>query len=136
MKKKKEKKEEVFNRFSFLQAGRDYCLGFSISHVTFSEVTSVWGVNAVAILDCSLNVYACGRQKLLTCCAAANCNNSQATQSITIHVFPRNRPAVRRKWIKFVHFKRPDFDAAPHHAHLCSVHFTECDFANFIEYRI
>ena len=33
-----------FNRFYFLE--------FSISHVTFSEVTSVWGVSAVAILDC------------------------------------------------------------------------------------
>ena len=31
--------------------------------MTFSEVTSVWRVSAVAILDCSLNVYACGRQK-------------------------------------------------------------------------
>ena len=75
----------VFNRFYFLQAGRDCCLGFSISHVTFLEVTSVWGVSVVAILDCSLNVYACGRQKALTMpaytyCLAANCNNSQATQ--------------------------------------------------------
>ena len=45
---------------------------------------SVWGVSVVAILDCSLNVYACGQQKALTmlaCCIAANCNNSQATQS-------------------------------------------------------
>ena len=25
---------------------------------------------------------------------------------------------------------------APHHAHLCSEHFAECDFANLIEYRI
>jgi len=52
-----------------------YCLGFSISHVIFSEVTSVWGVSAVAILDCSLNVYACSRQKALTMpayCVAAN----------------------------------------------------------------
>ena len=98
----------VFNRFYFRK------LGFSISHVTFSEVTSVWGVSAVAILDCSLNVYACGRQKALTMpayCVAANCNNSQATQSITMHEFPRNRPAVRRKWVKFVRFKRADFDA-------------------------
>ena len=46
-------------------------------------------------------------------CVAANCNNSQATQSITMHEFPRNRPAVRRKWVKFVKFKRPDFYAAP-----------------------
>ena len=105
-----------FNRFYFLQSGRDCCLGFSISHVTFSEVTSVWGVCAVAILDCWLNVYACGRQKALTMptyCIAANCNNSQATQSITMHEFPRNRPFVRRKWVKFVQFKWADFDAAP-----------------------
>ena len=46
-------------------------------------------------------------------CMAANCNNSQATQSITMHEFPRNRPAVRRKWVKFVQFKRADFYAAP-----------------------
>ena len=61
MMKKRRKQLLVFNRFYFLYAGRD-CLGFSISYVTFSEVTSVWGVSAVAILDCSLNVYACGRQ--------------------------------------------------------------------------
>ena len=24
----------------------------------------------------------------------------------------------------------------PHHTHLCSENFAECDFANFIEYRI
>ena len=79
--------------------------------MTFSEVTSVWGVSAVAILDCSLNVYACGRRKALTMpgyCVAANCHNSQTTQSITMHEFPRNRPAVRRKWVKFVQFKRAD----------------------------
>ena len=107
--------------------------------MTFSEVTSVWGVSAVAILDCSLNVYACGRQKALTVpayCVAADCNSSQATQNITMHELPRNRPAVRRKWTISVHFKRADVDAAPHHAHFCSVHFAECDFANFIEYRI
>jgi len=106
----------AFNRFYFLLAGRDCCLGFSISHVTFSEVTSVWGVSAVAILDCSLDVYACGRQKAQTVpayCVAANRNNSQATQSITMHEFPGNRPAVRRKWFRFVQFKRADFDAAP-----------------------
>ena len=53
-----------------------------------------------------------------------------------MHELLRNRPAVRRKWTKFVHFKPADFDAAPHHAHLCSEHFAECDFANLIEYRI
>ena len=46
-------------------------------------------------------------------CIAANCNNSQATQSINMHEFPRNRPVVRRKWVKFVQFKRAEFDAAP-----------------------
>ena len=102
-------------------------------------MTSVWGVIAVAILDCSLNVYACGRQKALTMpayCVAANCNNSQATQNITMHEFARNRSAVRRKWVKFVQFKRADFDAAPRHAHLCNEHFGECDFVNFMEYQM
>ena len=132
----------VFNRFYFLQVGRDCCLGFSISHVTFSEVTSVWGVSAVAVLDCSLNVYACGRQKALSMpayCVAANCNNSQATQSITMHEFPRNRPAVRRKWVKFVQFKLNELTLMLRlsHAHLCSEHFAECDFVNFMaEYQM
>ena len=52
-----------------------------------------------------------------------------------MHELPRNRPAVRRKWIKFIQFKRADFLAAPHHTHLCSEHFSECDFANPMEYR-
>ena len=69
----------------------------------------------------------------LLCCA--NCNNSQTTAGITMHELTRNRPVVRRKWIKFMQFKRADFLAAPHHAHLCSEHFSECDFANPIEYR-
>ena len=68
-------------------------------------------------------------------CVAANCNNSQTTPGITMHELPLNRPAVRRKWIKFIQFKRADFLAAPHHAHLCSEHFSECDFANPMEYR-
>ena len=34
----------------------------------------------------------------------------------------RNWPAVRLKWIKFIQFKRADFLAAPHHAHLYSEH--------------
>ena len=69
-------------------------------------------------------------------CVAANCNNSQTTPGIRMHELPRNRPAVRRKWIKFIQFKRADFLAAPHHAHLCSEHFSECDFANPMEYRM
>ena len=79
-----------------------FCLGrFLIDFIfcklvetTVSGSPSAWGVSAVAILDCSLNVYACGRQKALTMpayCVAANCNNSQlATQNITMHEFLRN----------------------------------------------
>ena len=52
-----------------------------------------------------------------------------------MHELPRNRPAVRQKWIKFIQFKQSDFLAAPHHAHLCSEHFSECHFANPMEYR-
>ena len=61
-------------------------------------------------------------------CVAANCNNSQTTPGITMHELPRSRPAVRRKWIKFIQFKRADFLAAPHHAYLCSEHFSECEW--------
>ena len=94
-------------------------------------MTSVWGVSAVAILDSSVNCVCVWSTKKLTMpayCVAANCNNSQTNR-------PRNRPAVRRKWIKFIQFKRADFLAALHHAHLCGEHFSECDFANPMEYR-
>ena len=37
---------------------------------------------------------------------------------------------------KFIQFKQADFLAAPHHAHLCSEYFSECDFANPMEYRM
>ena len=102
-------------------------------------MTSVWGVSAVAILDSSVNCVCVLSAKKLTMpayCVAANCNNSQTTPGITMHELPRSRPAVRRKWIKFIQFKRADFLAAPHHAHLCSEHFSECDFANPMEYRM
>ena len=102
-------------------------------------MTSVWGVSAVAMLDSSVNCVCVWSTKKLTMpayCVAANCSNSQTTPGITMHELPRNRPAVRRKWIKFIQFKRADFHAAPHHAHLCSEHFSECDFANPMEYRM
>ena len=107
--------------------------------MTFPEVTSVWGVSAVAILDSSVNCVCVWSTKTLTMpayCVAANCNNSQTTSGITMLELPRNRPAVRRKWIKFIQFKRADFLAAPHHAHLCSELFSECDFENPMEYRM
>ena len=100
---------------------------------------SVWGVSAVAILDSSVNCVCMWSTKKLTMpayCVAANCNNSQTTPGITMHKLPRNQPAVMRKWIKFIQFKQADFLAAPHHAHLCSEHFSECDFANPMEYRM
>ena len=40
---------------------------------------------------------------------AANYNNSQTTPGITMYKLPRNRPAVRRKWIKIIQFKRAFF---------------------------
>ena len=96
-------------------------------------MTSVWGVSVVAILDSSVNSVCVWSTKKLTMpayCVAANCNILQTTPGIRIHKLPRNRPTVRRKWIKFIQFKWADFLAVPHHAHLCSEHFSECDFAN------
>ena len=69
-----------------------------VLHQSRDFLGSDWGVSVVAILDCSLKVYACGQQKALTMldyCVSANCNNPQATQSIAMHKFPWNRPAVR-----------------------------------------
>ena len=100
---------------------------------------SVWGVSVVAILDSSVNCICMWLTKKLTVlayCVAANCNNSQTTPGITVHELPHNWPAVRRQWIKFTQFKWADFLAAPHHAHLCSEHFSECNFANPMEYRM
>ena len=100
---------------------------------------SVWGVSAVAILDSSVSCVCVWSTKKLTmpaCCVATNCNNSQMTPGITMHKLPRNQPAVRQKWIKFIQFKWADFLAALHHAHLCSEHFSECDFTNPMEYRM
>ena len=102
-------------------------------------MTSVWGVSAVTMLDSSVNCVCVWSTKKLTMpayCVAANCNNSQTTPDITMHQLPCNRPAMRQKWIKLIQFKRSDFLAAPHHAHLCSEHFSECDFANPMEYRM
>ena len=91
------------------------------------------------MLDSSVNCVCVWLTKKLTVpayCVAANCNNSQTTPGITMHELPPNWPTVRRKWIKFIQFKQANFLAAPHHAHLCSEHFSECDFANPMEYRM
>ena len=61
-------------------------LGISISHVNFPEVTSFWGVSAVAILDSSVNCVCVWSTKKLTMpayCVAANCNNSRAPAQST-----------------------------------------------------
>ena len=72
-------------------------------------MTSVWGVSAVAILDSSVNcvcVWSTKKLTMLTYCVVTYCNNLQTTPGITMHEHPRNRPAVRQKWIKFILFKR------------------------------
>ena len=117
-------------------------VGF-LTNFIFCRLPRKWrqsrGVSMVAILDSSVNCVCVWLTKKLTMpayCVAANCNNSQTPPGITIHELPRNRPAVRRKWIKFIQFKWADFLAALHHAHLCREHFSECDFANPVEYRM
>ena len=62
-----------------------------------------------------------------------NCNNLQTTPAITMHKLPCNWLTVRWKWITFIQFNQADFLAVPHHAHLCSEHFSECDFTNPME---
>ena len=127
--------------FSVGWKSRDWWRTRDSSYVTFSEVTSAWGVSAVAILDCSLKVYAGGRQKaraMPAYCVAANCSDSQATQSITMHEFPRNRPAVRRlNGSNLYNSNELTLMLRLSHAHLCSEHFAESDFVNFTaEYQI
>ena len=103
--------------------GSDISLGSQCScHLRFfSKCVCVWSTKKLT---------------MLAYCVAANCNNSQMTPGITMHELLRNRPAVRQKWIKFIQFKRADFLAVPHHAHLCREHFSECDFANPMEYHM
>ena len=91
------------------------------------------------MLDSSVNcvcVWSTKKLTMLAYCVAANCNTLQTTPGIVMHKLPHNQPAVRWKWIKFIHFKQADFLAAPHHAHLCSEHLSECNFTNPMEYRM
>ena len=67
-------------------------------------------------------------------CVAAKCSNSQTTRRYNNARAPAQSTHSEAKWIKFIQFKRADFLAAPHHARLCSEHFSECDFANPMEY--
>ena len=126
MKKKKKKKRSLIgfliNFFSVGFPRSDVSLGSQFScHLRFFSKLCMWSTEKL-----TMPAY----------CVAANCSNSQTTPGITMHELPRNRPRVRRKWIKFIQFKRADFLAAPHHAHLCSEHFSVCNFANPMEYRM
>ena len=104
----------VFNQFSVgwlrllsrvLYQSRDF-LGSDVS------LGSQCSCHLRLFIEC-VCVWATKSSTMLAYCIAANCNNSQATQSITMHEFPLSRPAVRRKWVKFVQFKQADFYAAP-----------------------
>ena len=135
-------------RFNVIKNEKKCLIGFLIDFILsrvlhqscdFPGMTSVWGVSAVAILYSSVNCVCVWSTKKLTMpayCVAAICNNSQTTPGITMHELPRNRAAVRWKWMKFMQFKRADFLAVPHHTHSCSEHFSECNFANPMEYRM
>ena len=126
----------VFNRFIFLywprllsrdlHQSRDF-LGSDVS------LGSQYGCHLRLFIEC-VCVWSTKSSNKPAYCFAENCNNSQATQSITMHEFPRNRHAVKRQWVKFVQFKRADFDAPPQSRPLIlsSEHFAECDFVNFM----
>ena len=128
-----------FNEIIFFYSLIGFLINFTFCRLPRKWRQSVWGVSAVAILDSSVNcvcVWSIKKLTMLAYCVAVNCNNSQTTPGITMHELLRNRPAVRQKWIKFIQFKRADFLAAPHHAHLWSEHISECDFANPMEYHM
>ena len=72
-------------------------------------------------------------------CIAANYNNSQATQSITTSA---RVPAIDPLWGEnggsnlYSSNELTAFMLRLSHAHLCSEHFAECDFVNFMaEYQ-
>ena len=73
----------VFNDIIFCRLAETAVSGSPSVTWLFSEVTSVWGVSAVAILDCSSNVYECGRQKALPC------RPTVLQQTVTTHKQPK-----------------------------------------------
>lgn len=54
-----------------------------------------------------------------------SCANSQHTEGISIHLFPKEEtdPQRRRKWVNFVHKHRPTKTSV-----LCSAHFEDSCF--------
>ena len=85
----------------------------------------------------SMNVYAHGRQKALTMlayCVAANCNNSQAAQNITMHSSCRIDRLCANLCISD---KLTLSLMLCHITSICVVSTSaECDFTNLIEYCI
>ena len=66
-------------------------------------------------------------------CVAANCNNSQATQSITMHEFL----LWGENGSNLYNSNELTLMLCLSHAHLCSKYFIECDFVNFMaEYQM
>ena len=91
----------VFNQFYFLYWVLHQSCDFLGNDVSLG---SLCGCHLRLFIEC-VCVWSTKRSTMPAYCIAANCNNSQATQSITMHEFLWNRPAVRRKWVKFVQFK-------------------------------
>ena len=63
-----------------------------------------------------------------------SCANSQHTEGISMHLFPKEEtdPQRRRKWVNFVHKHRPSFQATKTSV-LCSAHFEDsCFNMNFM----
>ena len=90
-------------------------------------MTSVWGVSAVAILDCSLTVYACGQQKALPCWPTV------LQQTVTTHKqLCTSSRGIDPLWGENGSNLYNSNELRLSHAHLCSEHFAECDFVNFM----
>ena len=58
-----------------------------------------------------------------------SCANSQHTEGIPMHLFPKEEtdPQRQRKWVNFVHKHRPSFQATKTSV-LCSAHFEDSCF--------
>ena len=56
-------------------------------------------------------------------CVAANCGNTNA-DGFSLHYFPKQDQALRRKWINFVKVKRANWSGPTDFSALCSFHFS------------
>ena len=58
-----------------------------------------------------------------------SCTNSQHTEGISMHLFPKEETdrQRQRKWVNFVHKHRPSFQATKTSV-LCSAHFEDSCF--------